>query len=438
VVGADNAAVDVAAVQSAVDNTDSVILEGTFDFGDSGRVLLTKDVEICGQADDSGVPLTTIRRGQWDFHTPYPSTMPPPVGPKVAINHIHFVQSKGTAIHLAYSGGASISSNVIDQMRARQVNSAVAERAAIVVGPTILGGVPNTQFVPGLVSGDINVSDNSIDVSGPESTTATRGTGMFVSMYVGADVRIERNSVTGNTRTGLAILDGTFDTNHRGSVVIADNVIRTTVRLGFTQGAGPRAPIGIVTGFNNQRLFGSDPNLETIPVVIDNNTIELGDLSETGPATSPMGIVNIWNGALITNNAITVHGHARSTTDRLSTSGGILATTSHQVLKHNTVSGEGCNAIRIGGTSDGQERFDNVGIANNIIHFQPFNGGFDKCADVWLEPASHDNTMVGNSGSVIDDGVNNEVTGFGSVMGGVGDAVSQASQYAGELRFDFE
>ena len=83
VVGADNAAVDVGAVQSAVDNNDSVLLVGTFDFGDSVRVLLTKGVEICGQADDWGVPLTTIRRGQWDFYTPYPSTMPPPIGPPV-------------------------------------------------------------------------------------------------------------------------------------------------------------------------------------------------------------------------------------------------------------------------------------------------------------------------------------------------------------------
>jgi hypothetical protein len=79
-----------------------------------------------------------------------------------------------------------------------------------------------------------------------------------------------------------------------------------------------------------------------------------------------------------------------------------------------------------------------VGIANNITHFRALNGGFDKCADVWLEPASHDDTLVGNNGSVIDDGVNNDVTGFGPVKGGVGDAVSQAVQYAGDLTFDFE
>jgi putative cofactor-binding repeat protein len=436
--GADDPAVDVPAVQAAVNTSRSVRLQGTFDFGVSGTVLVRCDVEISGETDPSGAVVTIIRRGQWDFHTPYPSVMPPPVaGPIVAIKHIHFAQSMGTAIHLAYSGGAAISGNVIDDMRARPVG-AVAERAAIVVGPALLGGPANSSFFPNLVSGAIEVSDNRVDVSGPESTTTTRATGMFVSMYVGADVRIERNFVTGNTRTGLAILDGTFDASGRGSVVIADNVIRTDVRQGFIQGLGPRAPIGIVTGFNNQRVFGSDPKLVTIPVVIDNNTIEVGDPSETGLATSPMGIINIWNGALITNNTITVHGHSASTTDRLSTSGGILATTSHQALKHNTVSGEGCNAIRIGGTVLGQERVGNVGIANNITHFQAIDTGFANCTDVWLEPASHDNTIVGNSGSVIDDGVDNSVTGFGPVKGGVGGAVSQAVQDVNDLSVDFE
>jgi hypothetical protein len=80
---------------------------------------------------------------------------------------------------------------------------------------------------------------------------------------------------------------------------------------------------------------------------------------------------------------------------------------------------------------------DNVGIANNITHFQAFNNGFDRCAEVWLEPASY-NTIVGNSGSVIDDGVNNDITGFGPPKGDVGDAVSQGVQYASDLRFEFE
>ncbi len=88
--------------------------------------------------------------------------------------------------------------------------------------------------------------------------------------------------------------------------------------------------------------------------------------------------------------------------------------------------GEGCNAIRIGGTIDGQERLGNVTAGNNVSGFDAFAGAFTKCADYWLEGASHDNTVAGNSGTAIDDGVENQVTGFRPVPGGVGEAVSEA------------
>jgi hypothetical protein len=422
VIGQNNPAIDLPAVQAAVDGNLNVTLQGTFDFGDGGRVLLLCDVGISGQGG------ATIRNGEWDFYTPKPSTSPVVAGPKVSIANIDFVQARGTAIHLVYSGGASISHNVIEDMRSRVVSASppVSERAAIVVGPNLVG--PINAFIPNLVSGDIDVSDNVIDVLPPEPTV-TRATGMFVSMYIGADVRIERNTVTGNTRTGLAILDGEADAGGRGSVLIAHNTIRSSVPVGFNRNLGPRAPIGIVTGFNNIAGPGTDPTVSMIPVLIQDNTIELGDPTYTGAnATSPMGLIDIWNGAVIADNVITVHGHSVSTTKRTDTSGGILATTSHQVLFHNTVGGEGCNAIRIGGTLDGQERLDNVGKANNVLAFQAFTGGYVKCADVWLEPASHDNVMVGNSGTVIDDGVDNKVTGFAPVKGGVGAEVSEASQ----------
>ena len=100
VVGRDDPAVDVPAVQAAVDLGGSVLLVGAFDLGEAGRITLVRDVEISGEAGQgTGVPLTTIRRGEWSFHTPFPSSLPlPPAqpGPKVAIHHIgteafHFI-----------------------------------------------------------------------------------------------------------------------------------------------------------------------------------------------------------------------------------------------------------------------------------------------------------------------------------------------------------
>ena len=431
VTGANDPTIDLPAVQAAVNAGGMVRLRGTFDFGTAGRVLVHNDVDIGGETDVHGAPVTTIRGGEWCFFTPYPPAMPPDqAGPKVALHDLHFLGARGTAIHLAYSGGADLRNNVIEAMRARQVTPAVAERAAIVVGPAILGNlpgrtIPNSSFADRLISGDVVIADNRVDTSGPESPTATRGTGMFVSMYKGAHVRIERNIVSGNTRTGLAILDGDFDAAGRGSVLIAGNTISSDVRIGFTQGAGPRAPIGIVTGFNNQRAVGGNPNIRMIPVLISDNTIELNGVTS-------MGIVNIWNGAVMTGNRITVHTDIASVKDRLSTSGGILATTSNQILMHNRIEGEGCNAIRYGGTTDGQERFGNVSKANNVSAFQPFEGGFEKCATFWLEPASHDNVVVGNSGSAIDDGIDNKVTGLTAIAGGVGQAVSGAVHTAAD------
>jgi hypothetical protein len=437
VVGANSAAVDVPAVQAAVNAGGSLLLRGVFDFGTAGRVIIKNDVDIGGDTDVHGAPVTEIRGGEWSFHTPYPTAMPPKVaGPKVGVHDLHFVGARGTAIHLAYSGGTDLRNNLVDRMRPRQTG-ATFERAAIVIGPALLGNVPGTNPpIPGsnfadlLVSGEIVVADNRIDVSvdplanPPESTTTMRSTGMFVTMYKGADVRIERNFVTGNTRTGLAILDGDFDALGRGSLLIAGNSVSSDVRIGFTL-AGPRAPIGMVTGFNNQRAIGADPHRSMIPVLITENVIELNG------ATS-MGIINIWNGAVLTFNRITVHTDIAKVIDRLSTSGGILATGSNQILMHNRIEGEGCNAIRYGGTTDGQERFGTVSKANNVSHFSAFEGGFEKCTTYWLEPASHDNVVVGDSGSAIDEGVNNKVTGLGAVSGRVGDAVSAAVHRAAE------
>src|SRR5438552_10722582 len=164
VVGRDDPAVDVPAVQAAVDLGGSVLLVGAFDLGEAGRITLVRDVEISGEAGQgTGVPLTTIRRGEWSFHTPFPSSLPlPPAqpGPKVAIHHIRFVESRGTAIHLAYSGGALIHHNIIERMRARVTRASTQERAPIVVGPAVLANVskrdpqkrlvPSSNVVPGL------------------------------------------------------------------------------------------------------------------------------------------------------------------------------------------------------------------------------------------------------------------------------------------------
>ncbi len=46
-----------------------------------------------------------------------------------------------------------------------------------------------------------------------------------------------------------------------------------------------------------------------------------------------------------------------------------------------------------------------------------------------LDIAAASNTIIGNSGTVIDNGHDNNITGFKPVKGGVGEDVSEAEQY---------
>src|SRR6266699_2391566 len=134
--GQNNPAVDVPAVQAAVDQGGSVLLVGTFDFGDAGRVLLRNDVDISGEADSSGSPLTTIKGGDWPFYSPLPSTMPPThAGPVVGVQYIHFHGATGVAVQLAQTGGASIHNNVMTGLRGREFAPGQFRRVGVQFGP---------------------------------------------------------------------------------------------------------------------------------------------------------------------------------------------------------------------------------------------------------------------------------------------------------------
>ena len=120
IVGQNNPSVDIQAIQKAVDQGGTVTLKGTFNFGNDGRVNITKDVKIVGETDSSGNPITKITGGFWTFHSPLPSKLPPEVpGPKITIHGIHFDGALWTPIYLAYSSGATIAHNKMTNIRPR-------------------------------------------------------------------------------------------------------------------------------------------------------------------------------------------------------------------------------------------------------------------------------------------------------------------------------
>ncbi len=418
--GQNNPAVDVPAVQAAVDQGGSVLLVGTFDFGDAGRVLLRNDVDISGEADSSGSPLTTIKRGDWPFYSPLPSTMPPThPGPVVNVQYIHFDGAKGVAVHLAYTGGASIHNNMMTGLRGREFAPGQFRRVGVLFGPFDSRARTIIEITPLLVSGSIEVFDNDIDSSGTEPATATNSGAVFAAFVVGADIRIENNVNVGCTRNCMAVFDAIPDSAGRGSIVIANNSIISDVKIGFTV-PGARAPIGIDTSFNFNRTLGQDPSLHHVPVLISGNYIELN-------GRTSMCISSAMNGATVEGNTVVVHADPTATTGQLSTSGGLLIAASHEVVLRNKIMGEAWNAIRIGGNTVGLSRIDNVSIGNNISGFNAFS------SDFLLDIAAAFNTIVGNSGTVIDNGHDNNITGFKPVKGGVGEDVSDAEQYSHDV-----
>ncbi len=111
VTGKNNAEYDVKAVQEAVDKGGTVLLKGTFNFGQKGRVNIKNDIEVMGESDSNGRPLTKIKGGFWTFHSPLPSTelpLPGP-GPKMKIKNIHFDGATWTPMHFPYTSGSEIS-----------------------------------------------------------------------------------------------------------------------------------------------------------------------------------------------------------------------------------------------------------------------------------------------------------------------------------------
>ena len=119
VTGKNNAEIDVKAVQEAVDKGGTVLLKGTFKFGQKGRVNIKNDIEVMGESDSEGRPLTKIMGGFWTFHSPLPSTelpLPGP-GPKMKIKNIHFDGAIWTPMHFPYTSGAEISGNKITNVQ---------------------------------------------------------------------------------------------------------------------------------------------------------------------------------------------------------------------------------------------------------------------------------------------------------------------------------
>jgi len=202
VVGQDNPGLDFHFLQMAVAEGGTIFLKGTFNLGDTGRVIITKDVKIIGEKDDKGAPTTKIKGGYWSLHSPLPPKLPAEApGPKITIQNIHFDGALWAPIHLSYCSGAIITNNKITNVRPFPPYPIKPRVCYLQTG--ILCGAYWAQFdslkmkqkyQPAAFTGELIISDNNIDVGNP-TPELTLGQGIFVQWTTGVMAKITNNTV---------------------------------------------------------------------------------------------------------------------------------------------------------------------------------------------------------------------------------------------------
>jgi hypothetical protein len=214
-VGTGDPAIDVPAVQAAVDQGGHVTLKGHFSFDTPptvaarfngalgtlptlGTILISKAVAISGMPDDQG-EMTTIEDGTTPFYIEAP-------GARIRIQGLHFIHSKSCAILVVAAHDVVIESNKIEgPVRAMPLN--------FVYGISLVGNVD--AFAAGYgggnaddLAGTLRIANNDIDLQAPE------GGGPFIAIeYIGvgkspdreADVYISGNNIVNSSERPINI-----------------------------------------------------------------------------------------------------------------------------------------------------------------------------------------------------------------------------------------
>ena len=340
VVGTGDPAIDVLAVQAAVDQGGDIILKGFFSFRrtptvavpllgyPSATVLVSKAVTITGarEENDEG-EMATIDGGSIPFFVSAPSAA-------VRIEKLRFTRPIGDAVLVYAVSGLDISSCRVEGLEPFQHGGEGFAISTSGVTPT-----PTKPGKPENVSGILRVVDNDIDVIGATAADNALGVVVFsvgvpgapvkvqvsrntirnaterpINVYqVGGQARIERNIITTSTMAGPAggIAPDVIHITGSGSYLVAHNLVHSR----WAMGAGIRvhsqfpawpiahavvednyvymeAPAGTVFGTNSAAIdiWGTANDN-----VVRHNTIR-------GRARAALA-VNVFRGGVPTNNA---------------------------------------------------------------------------------------------------------------------------------------
>lgn len=480
-------------VQLAVNKGGTVLLKATdekgnltpFNFGapdiwasplltsyDKWRVSITRDVKILGEKDNKGNPLTKIKGGLWSFYSPLPAPVlsPLPPGPDITIEGIHFDGATYAPIMIRYASGLKIVGNRLTEVHPFPTSSFFNDRIdgtryrlriqeGISIG--LLFGVP-VLYVAGALTGLIEVSDNVIDLSidptvysppytppppnlpiPPHSYRNTFGEGIFASFATGASIVIWENYVKNCSRTQIEAFDNYLDVYGQGSVLIEGNTL-ITPQDGIAN-ANEFCPNGITAGWVINASAPNDPAINP-KYTISHNYIE--NIS----TRQGQGIVALSDGAVIQNNEIVVRGNSTNPgKNGLPLNRGLSIVSDNCYIGQNRIAGEGEYAMafipiitQLIPSIQYQTAGNNVCVGNNIKGFNPnemaahlyFGPGFVLPTGI-VVPGASNNTVVGGSGTVIDNGTNNTFKGgYWNLTGshlttpeGVGDEISDIKDW---------
>jgi hypothetical protein len=388
VIGQNDPSVDADAVQQAVDGGGFILLRGTFDFGASGRVTITRDVSIDGEVGGHGERLTTIKGGASStFRTVAPIPVIDP-GPKIKIRNLDFMANLFAPIHIQYTSGVEITGNHISSVVPVGIN--FPNQIGILVGTNRR---PPPQYIPNAITGPIIVRENELDMANPTTTQAVC-VGVWVSLTTGADIEIADNELVNCSRIGIEA-DDNFRGAGQGSVTIRRNIVLTPVT-----GAAflfPVTPLGIVTAWFLDASAASDP--ERNPrVLIEHNDVEIQ--SSVGVAIFALGQeIGVRHNRVVMTRGVV----------------GIRVAGTNNLVANNKITGTANMAVFTApGSIPGlPATIGNVIRSNNVCKFEAAKISdlpqFPTVGDYVFGGGANDNFLKGESGSVIDLGLRNEI-----------------------------
>jgi len=386
VVGTGEPSQDVKNVQEAVNAGGTILLRGTFNFGQDGRVKITKSTRIQGETDGVGEPTTKITGGLWTLYSPLPvkGSTPSGKGPLLAVHNIFFDGAKGTPMHFPYVGGLDVRGCTVSNVKPQQIGVKWADgdtldfQAGIVVGNRL----DNRQKrIKRAAMGTIKIEDNRfyMENSHPDRTA---GYGVMVDWTWGAYISISKNIIHRASRNGIEVLDNILGPKGKGEIVINDNRITTAdTGIPYPHKYGPN---GIVAGWYFSTPGGANFS-QNNRVSMNGNRIETRGEASTG-------MLLYANDMVVTCNDIVMGGGVQAR--------GIVQTGSRGFFANNRIRGEARYALY-------SHPFEALKGETNTFAWTELNDFIGIKGQVFL--GGNVNVIIGTSPALVDKGKGNRV-----------------------------